>query len=200
MRENLKLKALEESCESSSGPGSDNGVVSVDEWSRPFEWDSQADDIRFNVFGISKYRANQREIINTIMSGRDVLVIMAASGGKSLCYQPPTVLRDSVALVVSPLLSLILEQPQVMGLAALGIPAFMLTSTTTKENEKFIYKALEKGGDELKILYVTPEKISKSKIFMSKLEKCHHAGRLSLISIDVSLQFCVFPLAVCYSS
>lgn len=86
-----------------------------------------------------------------------------------------------------------------MGLAALGIPAFMLTSTTTKEKEKFIYKALEKGDDELKILYVTPEKISKSKRFMSKLEKCHRAGRLSLISIDVSLQLCVFPLPVYYS-
>ncbi|KAL6556510.1 Werner syndrome ATP-dependent helicase [Orobanche gracilis] len=72
----------------------------------------------------------------------------------------------------------------VMGLAALGIRAFMLTSTTNKEDEKFIYKALEKGEGELKILYVTPEKISKSKRFMSKLEKCHHAGRLSLISID----------------
>ncbi|XP_055820803.1 ATP-dependent DNA helicase Q-like 2 isoform X5 [Solanum dulcamara] len=57
----FELKALVESCESSSGPGADNATVSVDDWSRPFEWDSQADDIRFNVFGISKYRANQRE-------------------------------------------------------------------------------------------------------------------------------------------
>ncbi|KAL6008586.1 hypothetical protein ACLOJK_034100 [Asimina triloba] len=78
------------------------------------------------------------------MSGRDVLVIMAAGGGKSLCYQLPAVLRDGVSLVVSPLLSLI--QDQVMGLAALGIPANMLTSTTSKEDEKFIYKALEKGS------------------------------------------------------
>lgn len=74
-----------------------------------------------------------------------------------------------------------------MGLEALGIPAHMLTSTTSKEEEKLIYKALEKGEGDLKILYVTPEKISKSKRFMSKLEKCHHAGRLSLISIDVSM-------------
>ncbi|KAG6688028.1 hypothetical protein I3842_11G103800 [Carya illinoinensis] len=121
-------------------------------------------------------------IINAIMSGRDVVVIMAAGGGKSLCYQLPAVLHDGVALVVSPLLSLI--QDQVMGLTALGIPAYMLTSTTSKEDEKFIYRALEKGEENLKILYVTPEKISKSKRFMSKLEKCHHAGRLSLISID----------------
>ncbi|KAL0904514.1 hypothetical protein M5K25_026638 [Dendrobium thyrsiflorum] len=60
----------------------------------------------------------------------------------------------------------------------------MLTSTTSKDDEKFIYKALEKGDADIKMLYVTPEKISKSKRFMSKLEKCHNAGRLSLISID----------------
>ncbi|XP_071919208.1 ATP-dependent DNA helicase Q-like 2 isoform X2 [Coffea arabica] len=180
-----ELKALLESCESSSrrSPGKIDGSSDCTEnWSGTFEWDSQADDIRFNVFGIPTYRANQREIINAVMTGRDVLVIMAAGGGKSLCYQLPAVLKNGVALVVSPLLSLI--QDQVMGLAALGIPAFMLTSTTGKEDEKFIYKALEKGDGELKILYVTPEKISKSKRFMSKLEKCHHAGRLSLISID----------------
>lgn len=155
---------------------------SLEDWSGSFEWDSQADDVRLNIFGIPSYRQNQKEIINAIMSGRDVLVIMAAGGGKSLCYQLPAILRDGVALVISPLLSLI--QDQVMGLTALGIPAFMLTSTTSKENEKFIYKALEKGEGELKILYVTPEKISKSKRFKSKLEKCHNAGRLSLISID----------------
>lgn len=62
----------------------------------------------------------------------------------------------------------------------------MLTSTTSKEDEKLIYNALDKGEMELKLLYVTPEKISKSKRFMSKLEKCHRAGRLSLIAIDVS--------------
>ncbi|KAG6391379.1 hypothetical protein SASPL_149133 [Salvia splendens] len=177
-----ELKALLEHNELSRSHGGDEASVSVENWSWTFEWDSQADDVRLNVFGISAYRANQREILNAIMSRRDVLVIMAAGGGKSLCYQLPAVLREGVALVVSPLLSLI--QDQVMGLAALGIKAFMLTSTTNKDDEKFIYKALEKGEGELKILYVTPEKISKSKRFMSKLEKCHHAGRLSLISID----------------
>lgn len=177
-----ELKALLENSESSRNPDNDATANSIECWSGKFEWDSQSDDIMLNVFGISTYRANQREIINAVMSGRDVLVIMAAGGGKSLCYQLPAVLKNGIALVVSPLLSLI--QDQVMGLSALGIPAFMLTSTTSKENEKFIYKALEKGNGELKILYVTPEKVSKSKRFMSKLEKCHNAGRLSLISID----------------
>ncbi|XP_047091264.1 ATP-dependent DNA helicase Q-like 2 [Lolium rigidum] len=176
------LKALLEISKTSRDTSDTAPSVALEDWSGKFSWDSQADDMRFNVFGISSYRSNQREIINSIMSGKDVLVIMAAGGGKSLCYQLPAVLRDGITLVVSPLLSLI--QDQVMGLAALGIPAHMLTSTTNKEIEKFIYKALEKGEGELKILYVTPEKISKSKRFMSKLEKCHHAGRLSLVAID----------------
>ncbi|KAM0875103.1 hypothetical protein ACQ4PT_037023 [Festuca glaucescens] len=176
------LKALLEISKTSRDTSNTAPSVALEDWSGKFSWDSQADDMRFNVFGISSYRSNQREIINSIMSGKDVLVIMAAGGGKSLCYQLPAVLGDGITLVVSPLLSLI--QDQVMGLAALGIPAHMLTSTTNKEVEKFIYKALEKGEGELKILYVTPEKISKSKRFMSKLEKCHHAGRLSLVAID----------------
>ncbi|XP_047342370.1 ATP-dependent DNA helicase Q-like 2 [Impatiens glandulifera] len=177
-----ELKTLLEGCEDARSVRDEDTSTPVEDWSHSFAWDSNADDVRFNVFGITKYRSNQREIINAIMSGRDVLVIMAAGGGKSLCYQLPAILKDGVALVVSPLLSLI--QDQVMGLAALGIKAFMLSSITSKEDEKFIYKALEKGEGEMKILYVTPEKISKSKRFMSKLEKCHHASRLSLIAID----------------
>ncbi|XP_072955690.1 ATP-dependent DNA helicase Q-like 2 isoform X2 [Typha angustifolia] len=177
-----ELKTLLDEVKSSEETGNTTAPVAAEDWSGSFEWDSHADDIRFNVFGIPSYRANQREIINAVISGRDVLVIMAAGGGKSLCYQLPAMLHDGVALVVSPLLSLI--QDQVMGLSALGIPAHMLTSTTSKEDEKFIYKALDKGEGALKMLYVTPEKISKSKRFMSKVEKCHHGGRLSLIAID----------------
>ncbi|KVH91539.1 DNA helicase, ATP-dependent, RecQ type [Cynara cardunculus var. scolymus] len=157
-----ELKAVLESYQGLEKPDNDGAAPQAENWSGSFEWDDEADDIRFNIFGIPGYRANQQEIINAIMSRRDVLVIMAAGGGKSLCYQLPAVIRHGIALVVSPLLSLIQDQ----------------------EDEKYIYKALEKGEGDLKVLYVTPEKVSKSKRFVSKLEKCHHAGRLSLIAID----------------
>ncbi|KAL5550444.1 hypothetical protein UlMin_000620 [Ulmus minor] len=163
-----EIKALLEASKESGDHVKDNTSTTVENRSGAFEWDSEADDVRFNVFGISTCCANQRQIVNAVMSGRDVMVIMAAGGGKTLCYQLPAVLRNGVAVVISPLLSLI--QDQVMGLAALGIPANMLTSTTSKEEEKFIYKALEKGEGDMKILYVTPEKISKSKRFICAIE------------------------------
>ncbi|KAG4992295.1 hypothetical protein JHK87_025752 [Glycine soja] len=177
-----ELSAILEACKESGNEANNAASSAAENWSGEFEWDSEADDVRLNVFGISSYRANQREIINAIMSGRDVLVIMAAGGGKSLCYQLPAVLRDGIALVVSPLLSLI--QDQVHFIMLKSNTSFWSMKNFLNLKCKFIYKTLEKGEGELKILYVTPEKISKSKRFMSKLEKCHHAGRLSLISID----------------
>nr|KAJ0221313.1 hypothetical protein LSAT_V11C200080300 [Lactuca sativa] len=85
------------------------------------------------------------QIINAIMSGRDVLVIMVAGGGKSLCYQLPSGLHHGIALVV-------------MGLTALRIPTSMLTSPTSE------------GEGDLKVLYVTPEKVSKSKNLCQNLK------------------------------
>eukprot|EP00249_Psilotum_nudum_P010076 c22317_g1_i1 orf=257-2596(+) len=182
LQQQAELKSLLDCC--------DGDVIAMDEmvescsenWAGSFPWDNEAKDVRLNVFGISSYRTNQREIINAVMSARDVVVVMAAGGGKSLCYQLPALLKPGTALVVSPLLSLI--QDQVMGLKALAVSAGMLTSTTTKEEEKTIYQSLEKGKGDLKILYVTPEKIAKSKRFMSKLEKCNQSGGLSLLAID----------------
>lgn len=62
-----ELKALLEHNESSRSHGGDEASVSVENWSGSFEWDSQADDVRLNVFGISEYRANQREVGETYL-------------------------------------------------------------------------------------------------------------------------------------
>ncbi|GAQ81432.1 Helicase conserved C-terminal domain containing protein [Klebsormidium nitens] len=155
----------------------------VQGWAGKYSWDDDIADLRKNLFGLAAFRKHQRETINCVLSGSDCFVIMPSGGGKSLCYQLPTmVLQAGVTLVVSPLLSLI--QDQVMGLSVMGIEAAMLTSQIDKEEETRVYKALEHGGQDLRFVYVTPEKVAKSKRFMSKLEKCDKAGRLALIAID----------------
>jgi ATP-dependent DNA helicase Q1 len=57
-----ELKTLLEACRASGNPVTDDASTTVENWSGQFEWDSEADDVRFNVFGISTYRANQREV------------------------------------------------------------------------------------------------------------------------------------------
>ncbi|GFR46854.1 hypothetical protein Agub_g8494, partial [Astrephomene gubernaculifera] len=145
-----------------------------------FPWSSKLSQTLHDVFGLHEFRPLQREVMNATLQGRDVLCLLPSGGGKSLCYQLPALVGSGLTLVVSPLLSLI--QDQVLSLKALGISGGCLTSLSSKEDTAAVYGKMDKG--ELKLLYVTPEKIVSSKRFMSKLEKVHQAGRLDRIAID----------------
>ncbi|CAI5993172.1 unnamed protein product [Closterium sp. NIES-65] len=98
------------------------GLGSVARWQAPFEWDAQVAAIGRDVFGIGRFRSQQREIINAVLCKRDVFVIMPAGGGKSLCYQLPALLSPGISLVVSPLLSLIHDQ---CGFLCYQLPALL---------------------------------------------------------------------------
>ena len=85
-----ELKSLLENCESSGNHASSGPVVSSENWSGPFEWDSEADDVRFNVFGISTYRPNQREVsaISIILYCFALLPLKAIDSSNRLIYLP----------------------------------------------------------------------------------------------------------------
>ena len=83
------------------------------------------------VFGYESFRGFQEEVVETVVSGRDALVLMPTGGGKSLCYQIPALLRDGVAVVVSPLIALM--QDQVDALDEVGVKAAYLNSSLTPE-------------------------------------------------------------------
>ncbi|VDB87821.1 unnamed protein product [Peniophora sp. CBMAI 1063] len=141
------------------------------------------------VFDIPGFRLVQEGVCNANMAGRDIICIMPTGGGKSLTYQLPALLQPGCTLVISPLLALITDQ--IMHLREKNVQAEMFTgsATTAKKNEikqRLICAATgaHDAQGELKLLYVTPEKVSKSKQFFAQLTKLAEAGKLSRVVID----------------
>ena len=107
------------------------------------------------VYGYQSFRGRQGEIIDTVVAGRDCLVLMPTGGGKSLCYQIPALLRDGVGIVVSPLIALMADQ--VAALRQLGVSAAYLNSTQSAAERAGVMAAIEAGS--LDLLYVAPERL-----------------------------------------
>lgn len=135
----------------------------------------RAQDLLSRVFGLHSFRGFQSEVIETLADGRDALVLMPTGGGKSLCYQIPALLRDGVAIVVSPLIALMADQ--VAGLDELGIPAAFLNSALSREEQREVQRRLAAGT--IKLLYVAPERL----VMPSTIELLKRI-RIALFAID----------------
>ncbi len=108
-----------------------------------------------NTFGFEQFRGQQEAAIGELVAGRDALVLMPTGGGKSLCYQIPSIVRDGVGVVVSPLIALM--QDQVDALALLGVRASFLNSTLSSLEANAIEQDLLQGNIDL--LYIAPERL-----------------------------------------
>jgi len=113
-------------------------------------------EILKTVFGYDKFRGQQQQIIETLIAGQDALVLMPTGGGKSLCYQIPSLIRPGVGIVISPLIALM--QDQVNALLQLGVKAAFLNSTLSLEQSRRIEQQLLNG--ELDLLYIAPERLT----------------------------------------
>ena len=114
-----------------------------------------AAEVLKTYFGYDSFRKGQKEIVDSILSGRDALAIMPTGAGKSLCYQVPAMLLPGVTLVISPLISLM--QDQVKSLNEAGIhAAFINSSLTETQISKAIGLAVR---GTYKIIYVAPERL-----------------------------------------
>ena len=138
------------------------------DWSKDdFPWSRKAYNSLKSIFGIIKFRSLQKEVINAALSKRDCFVLMPTGGGKSICYQLPAICEEGVTIVFSPLISLITDQ--VSTLQTLGVAAMSWNSSTTIQESHLIVDKLRAG--ELKLLYITPEKISKSDFLRNLLRE-----------------------------
>lgn len=130
-----------------------------------------------HFFGYDDFRLNQQPIIESVLSGKDVLAIMPTGGGKSICYQLPAMLLDGLTIVISPLIALMKDQ--VDALHANGIRAAYLNSTLNASEQNDVINAARNG--EIKLLYLAPERLfSGGTQFLSFLESIN----CSLFAID----------------
>ena len=126
-------------------------------------------------FGFDSFRQGQREIIEKILEGRDVLGVLPTGGGKSICYQLPALMKDGLTLVVSPLISLMKDQ--VDALREDGIKASFINSSQDYETYIDTLNDVRKGI--IKLLYISPERLD-NEFFRDFLREI----KLSFVAVD----------------
>jgi len=126
-------------------------------------------------FGFPDFREGQREVIATILSGQDAMVVMPTGSGKSLCYQLPAMMMAGATLVVSPLIALMKDQ--VDALQARGLPATFINSAISEMEQRSRIESLRRG--EYKLVYVAPERF-RSPRFNAALRSVN----ISLFAVD----------------
>lgn len=148
---------------------------SVEDGGGQYELPASALRVLKEVYGYSSFRSPQDKVIAAVASGRDAMVLMPTGGGKSICYQIPSIIRFGVGVIVSPLIALM--QDQVGALRELGVQAAALNSGVSAEEQQKIKRALSKN--ELDLLYVAPERLMMDS-FLQFLE----AFPIALFAID----------------
>ena len=134
----------------------------------------KAQQILKSVYGYDSFRPLQKDIIDHVVSGHDALVLMPTGGGKSVCYQIPALMLEGVAIVVSPLISLMKDQ--VDALQANGIAAEAMNSNNDEYANRIIRERCLRG--EIKILYISPERL------MGEISWLQQYVHVSMFAID----------------
>ncbi|MFD5174221.1 DNA helicase RecQ [Nocardia sp. NPDC058379] len=134
-----------------------------------------AEEVLRRVFGYDAFRGDQADIVAQVVGGGDALVLMPTGGGKSLCYQVPSLVRPGVGVVVSPLIALM--QDQVDALSALGVRAGFLNSTQSPDQRRTVEAQFVAG--ELDLLYLAPERLR-----LESTLRLLDRGTVALFAID----------------
>ncbi len=109
-------------------------------------------------WGYSSFRPLQERIVRSLLAGHDTCVVMPTGGGKSLCYQLPAVVSERTTVVISPLIALM--QDQAAQLAQMGIPAAVLNSSISNEEQTRVMRQAREGA--FRLLYLSPERLQRA--------------------------------------
>src|SRR5437762_240069 len=140
--------------------------------------DAQLQDVLVRYWGYTAFRPLQHDSMSAILEGRDSVTVLPTGGGKSLCFQAPALLRRGVAVVVSPLISLMKDQ--VDTLVGNGVPAALFNSSLSLDEKDDVVAGLRAG--RYRLLYVSPERLvgEGSETFLRLLSSCG----VSFIAVD----------------
>ncbi|HPZ50302.1 MAG TPA: RecQ family ATP-dependent DNA helicase, partial [Propionibacteriaceae bacterium] len=134
-----------------------------------------AAEVLRRIFGFDSFRGCQQQVVDHVVAGGDALVLMPTGGGKSLCYQVPSLVREGTGVVISPLIALM--QDQVDALVGLGVRAGFLNSTQTLDERRSTEQRFPAG--QLDLLYLAPERL-RVPATMDLLDR----GQIALFAID----------------
>src|SRR5687767_14978804 len=135
-------------------------------------------EVLARYWGYTTFRPLQREAMESVLAGRDSLVVLPTGGGKSLCFQAPALVQPGLAVIVSPLISLMKDQ--VDTLVGNGVPAVLYNSSLTADEKATVVAGLRQG--RYRLLYVSPERLvgDGSDAFLSLLSSCG----VSFVAVD----------------
>ncbi|MFA4133662.1 MULTISPECIES: DNA helicase RecQ [unclassified Brevibacillus] len=136
---------------------------------------NKAQEILRKYFGYESFREGQKKIITSLLAGHDTVGIMPTGGGKSICYQVPAMLQDGVTIVISPLISLMKDQVDV--LVSMGIPATQINSSLDYSEVRDRLRMAARG--EYKLLYIAPERLE-SEAFQNLIQDVP----ISFVAVD----------------
>ncbi|KAH8724580.1 hypothetical protein GQ44DRAFT_682942 [Phaeosphaeriaceae sp. PMI808] len=154
-----------------------------------FPWSQDLRNTLIHRFKLRGFRPGQLDTINTTLGGEHCFVLMPTGGGKSLCYQLPSVITSGktrgVTIVVSPLLSL-MEDQVTSASDRFNMQAFLINGESTQAQKNNIMDCLRKQDPQkfVQLLYVTPEMLSKNQRMISAFQQLHSRGLLARIVID----------------
>ncbi|KAK3811563.1 MAG: P-loop containing nucleoside triphosphate hydrolase protein [Linnemannia gamsii] len=154
-----------------------------------YPWTGRVNAALRDIFRLKDFRPNQLAAINATLAKKDVFVLMPTGGGKSLCYQLPATVgsgtandQTGVTVVISPLLSLMHDQA--MHLVNKGVPTVILHGDLDATMRRFVFDQLESDKIMTKLVYMTPEMLSKSVQAQNALQRLHNRGLLARFVID----------------
>ena len=126
-------------------------------------------------FGLRDFRSGQRDVIDALAGGHDVMCVMPTGGGKSLCYQLPSLARPGTTIVISPLIALMKDQ--VDALQTRGIQAKLINSSLSVSEQSEVMREVAAGS--LDLVYVAPERLRNGR-FLESIA----SANVSLLAVD----------------